>query len=67
MDLRPGRMLESDMPVPLVLWLLLLVLGLLLLAGALGLGHLGRALQRWRERHVLAAQGAIGGHRLHRA
>lgn len=33
-----------------------LIVGLLLLAGALGLGSLGRALLRWRERHVLAAQ-----------
>ena len=59
-DLRPGRMLKSDLPVPLVLWLALLMLGLLLLAGALGLGRLGRALQRWRAHHVLSAQQAAG-------
>ncbi|MEQ1894602.1 MAG: hypothetical protein ABL998_18835 [Planctomycetota bacterium] len=55
-DLRPGRMLKSDFPVSPALWALLLLLGLAFLAGALGLGRLGRFLQHWRERHVLAAQ-----------
>lgn len=55
-DLRPGRMLKSDVPVSPILWALLLLLGLFFLAGALGLGRLGRALQHWRERHVVAAQ-----------
>jgi len=46
----------SDLPMTPVLWALVLLLGLAFLAGALGLGRLGRFLQRWREHHVRAAQ-----------
>lgn len=47
---------RSDFHVTPALWALVLLVGLAFLAGALGLGRLGRFLQRWREHHVRAAQ-----------
>ena len=46
----------SDFHGSPVLGVVALLLGLVLLAGAIGLGHLGRALTRWREERVRAAQ-----------
>jgi len=63
-DLVPwGR--PSELHLGAVVFAVLLLVGLLLAAGALGLGALGRASDRWREQRVRRAQErfAVGGQR----
>ena len=47
---------RSDYPIGPGLAAVVLLVGLIFLAGALGLGQLGRSIERWRIRHIRAAQ-----------